>query len=435
MMADDQGNKRLKAASGAGGKNATAGDARNDALESEIHALRSENARLREQLLSSDAENGRLRQRLQGFAHDVLPVVVPSLSVDLSRLDTGLVVQIASFIGTSRELLNIALTCKSFGCQQPASCQDWSVAEEVARVAVCSRNIDIEGARITLPQYVRGTTSWLSILRESEQPKLRFDTLLGSGIEHLHVVERTTVTVTIGEGGDDDTRGAAIASNYVMDSGIHYAEFSIIYGQPKIGIVRPMPNLDLTRFVGRRRISFFDHQLHGDFLAARTDEWGVGNVHVCHYVSSSGRMFWTNWEGDEAMEPWVGMQDCKPGDTIGMMLNLDRGTVTVFKNDRRLGVMKSELSGSYCWQVEVEEHDIVGISIESGGARNSLDAIVIDVLRNPNIPLEGMHVNDIVGQASQEGFSEVVIRSAMTNLVNEWRIYSTVDEDHYQYAE
>ncbi|EJK67589.1 hypothetical protein THAOC_11355, partial [Thalassiosira oceanica] len=127
-----QSNKRLKATSGAGGKNASAGDARNDALESEIHALRSENARLREQLLSSDAEYGRLRQRLQGFAHDVLPMVVPSVSVDLSRLDTGLVVQIASFIGTSRELLNIALTCKSFGWQQPASCQDWSVAEEVA---------------------------------------------------------------------------------------------------------------------------------------------------------------------------------------------------------------------------------------------------------------------------------------------------------------
>ena len=34
---------------------------------------------------------------------------------------------------------------------------------------------------------------------------------------------------------------------------------------------------------------------------------------------------------------------------IGMVLDLDEGTLGVFKNDRRLGTMKTHLSGEYCW--------------------------------------------------------------------------------------
>ena len=115
-MAYDQSNKRPKSAD-------DARDSRNDGLESENHALRSENARLRQQLLRSDAEVAevaevaRLRQRLHLLEghHDVLPVVVPSRVVDLSRFDAGLVKQIFSFVGASRGLLNVALTCKAFG--------------------------------------------------------------------------------------------------------------------------------------------------------------------------------------------------------------------------------------------------------------------------------------------------------------------------------
>ena len=34
---------------------------------------------------------------------------------------------------------------------------------------------------------------------------------------------------------------------------------------------------------------------------------------------------------------------------IGMLLDLDEGTLAVYKNGRRLGVMKDGLSGEYCW--------------------------------------------------------------------------------------
>ena len=43
------------------------------------------------------------------------------------------------------------------------------------------------------------------------------------------------------------------------------------------------------------------------------------------------------------------MQPAKTGDRIGMLLDLDQGSMTVWKNDVRLGVMQGEgLSGPLC---------------------------------------------------------------------------------------
>ena len=34
---------------------------------------------------------------------------------------------------------------------------------------------------------------------------------------------------------------------------------------------------------------------------------------------------------------------------MGLLLNLEAGTLAVYLNGRRLGVMKDGLSGEYCW--------------------------------------------------------------------------------------
>ena len=346
-----RGSKRPKIAVGASGGDAR-DDARNDALESEIHALRQQLVRSEAEVARVRRENERLRQQLQGN-HEVLPVSKPTV-VDLSRVDTSLVTQIASFVGTSRELLNLALTCKSFGWQQPAAGLDLSLAEEVARkVVVSSGQNNIEGVRITLPQYVRGGTTWLSILHESEYP-MKFDTLRG-GIEHQN--RRRTSVRAINSG--DST---AIASNYIMDSGIHYAEFQITAGYPYIGIARSFPNLDPARFVmDSGGFHFFVKPWYDQFLTARTDEWGHGNVftHECEY----GYRSWTNWEGGgEEFDQWEGMETCNVGDTLGLLLDLGEGKLTVYKNKRRLGVMIDGLSGSYCWYVTLTRTAAVEIT-------------------------------------------------------------------------
>jgi hypothetical protein len=52
--------------------------------------------------------------------------------------------------------------------------------------------------------------------------------------------------------------------------------------------------------------------------------------------------------GVEWATPTVGFD---AGDRIGMLLDLDEGSMNVYQYDRRLGVMKTGLSGEYCWAV------------------------------------------------------------------------------------
>jgi hypothetical protein len=67
----------------------------------------------------------------------------------------------------------------------------------------------------------------------------------------------------------------------------------------------------------------------------------------CFYSTSAG-----NHSPGQPL--WQGMQPANDeGDRIGLLLDLDQGTTTVYKNDERLGVMATGLSGEYCWAVSL----------------------------------------------------------------------------------
>lgn len=76
-----------------------------------------------------------------------------------------------------------------------------------------------------------------------------------------------------------------------------------------------------------------------------------------------------------------------------------------------------------------------GQGLDGGkGAANSVNDEVINVIRGLGGE-SGAHVDEVVVRVSQKGFSEMDIRNSVTYLSNEGLIYSTIDEDHYQYAE
>jgi hypothetical protein len=58
------------------------------------------------------------------------------------------------------------------------------------------------------------------------------------------------------------------------------------------------------------------------------------------------------------------------GGKIGLLLDYEKGTLTVFKNDIKLGVIKEEIAGEYSWMVTVgswfqdQESSSGGIKIE-----------------------------------------------------------------------
>ncbi|EJK62342.1 hypothetical protein THAOC_17051 [Thalassiosira oceanica] len=159
-----------------------------------------------------------------------------------------------------------------------------------------------------------------------------------------------------------------------MTSGAHYAEF-LITDQPYIGIVRPMPGLDADAYHEGEFCFIGMPRLQPDFLVQRSDNWGGSNVHACDFSCDDGETNWTEWNGyeDENNIEWEGRETCQSGDTVGMLLNLDKGTLTVYKNNRRLGVLKDGLSGPYCWYVCLGKHPTVAdaVSIKRGTLPNS----------------------------------------------------------------
>ncbi|EJK58396.1 hypothetical protein THAOC_21480 [Thalassiosira oceanica] len=349
-MADDGNNaKRLKTSE----DDRLIADLRRTITELESEIGRRRGRRDWRDDLESEIEQ-RCVRRVEGN-HEVLPVVlevVVAPSVDLSRIDTSIVAQITSFLGTSRELVNLALTCKSFGWRQPTSGLNWSLVEEVARQEVYSRATGTEMK--SLPRYVSGTTTWLSILHRFEH-LLLFDVLAGGGgIEHRNGDESRVYGTT-------NDYCTAVSNSNIMTTGSHFAEFEIT-GTPFIGVARPMPK----EIFSRESFNFFNSDHFDALLAARTDRWGDGKVHACQYFCRDGGAIWTSFRGYPGYHwdrYWEGYryEGCRTGDTIGMLLNLDEGTLTVYRNNRRLGVMKRGLSGSYCWYVRVGTDHAVAI--------------------------------------------------------------------------
>ena len=138
-----------------------------------------------------------------------------------------------------------------------------------------------------------------------------------------------------------------------MRAGKHYITF-IIGGTPfaQVGIIRPLKNWDkkgLECFDPRDRDHFDELQQE------RTERWGdSSNIDLCRLTvgAFSNVVLTCSWSRTNYTEhSWEGQhQQFVSGDRIGMLLNLDSGTLTVYKNGVRIGTIPTvRLSGEYCW--------------------------------------------------------------------------------------
>ena len=132
------------------------------------------------------------------------------------------------------------------------------------------------------------------------------------------------------KGAGSDWRAAA--SSVVMRSGRHFARFTVVAGtyEQLFGVIRPG----------------WDVEGGGELNAHIVD----GH---CFYWTYNGHRFPRNFPGPFPGINWEGMQPTnEQGDRIGMLLDLDQGSVTVWKNDVQLGMMQAEgLSGPLCWAI------------------------------------------------------------------------------------
>ena len=166
--------------------------------------------------------------------------------------------------------------------------------------------------------------SWLGLMQEVES--LRVPPLFG----------RAHADVTLPEGGALATKtvvdgmNRAAASTVVVRSGRHFVRITVLAGEGMFyGVIRP-----------------------GWDVEGGANAYDVDGH--CFYQTCQGTRFpgQINWAGIRARRTyaglrfpgtheWQGMQPVREqGDCIGMLLDLDQGSMTVWKNDVRLRVMQ-----------------------------------------------------------------------------------------------
>jgi len=247
---------------------------------------------------------------------------------------------IASFITSTKDLLRLQLTNKRFSVKciaapsassggGPAAAPEMlCIPDEAARgwVAGCS-----EQERGWVSR--RGLESWLGLMHEVEV--LRLPLAFGRSHGNITLSENGAVaTMSV-----DDWMTRAAASTAVMRSGRHFAQFTVVSGDDMMfGVVRPGWDV----------------------------EGGVNALDVdghCFYGTHNGRR-------DPGYTDWEGMQGAEQGDRIGMLLDLDQGSMSICKNGERLGVMQAEgLTGPLCWAVSIIQVDKQRPRRVGGGTR------------------------------------------------------------------
>ena len=271
---------------------------------------------------------------------------------------------IACQLGCPLDLLRLGVACRRFrlktladprhdSATADAPPEMWSIVSEAARRSIAG------DARV--PR--RPGDCWLGLMNELRllRAPLKLDLRTASGWstnprEDITLSEGDAVVTKlvpfpfgfISLATNDDING-------VMRSGRHRARFTVLesrVGYTIFGVARP---------------SWGVSELHD----GRDLEYGMepqAMVDLCFYDTCQGTRYpnGQSWEGMQVAR-W---EEGRPvpvvttEDVITMDLDLETGTMTVWKNEERLGLMATGLSGEYVWTI-VLVHDGDSVRIES----------------------------------------------------------------------
>ena len=278
--------------------------------------------------------------------------LLPSATLD-NTLDNDLLIRCASYLDVDG-LAQLGRTSARFGIPQPG--QQRSLVNDAAHQRFRQSTTDEEWK--CLPKY--GDESDIGLCRalESLRQPLCFDELVGDGFGPQEHPARVTCT-----GGSNWS--TAMSGGHVMRGGRHFVEFTIASSSSMLiaylGIIRPVSLTDGIDLEADWRgqvnpvtvSSSWKPAVAEKLRSQRTARWGDSNVHCCTYECEDGYCDWTDWDGSEWQGNWQGCEGLGGSGTIGLLLDLNEGTLSVFKNGRRLGVMKDGLGGEYVWFVSV----------------------------------------------------------------------------------
>ena len=256
--------------------------------------------------------------------------------------------KIASYL-PAEGFLNLALTCRRFGVPPLSDDDDeddsLSLIDETARIIV--HDVATEEQRNALPGYDGDNWLYKYHYLQLLQMPLTFDQLVG---QHIDYVKGNKSCVTnLGS-----SCMVTAFSNNIMMAGKHYVSFEASSATCLLlGVMRPGKSMQSAQGDPLQSI-FYEH-----FTQREGSRQYNNSVNCCMYYSYSGHCCSSAWEGHyRGSVSWEGMERTSFHCKIGMLLDLDEGTLSVYKNERRLGVMKRGLAGHYCWAVAMLEGEV-----------------------------------------------------------------------------
>ena len=263
----------------------------------------------------------------------------------------------------------MALTNTKFGIHQEGGLSLIKISTDIL-----VHEIATEEELATLPYY-NGKNSLANYhhLQFMRSP-LTFDQLVGAPVISG---DKTCVMYSASYEYDEyEDKCETAFSNNILRAGKHYVTFGVnnstLEPLALMGVMRP----GLAKYASGNPLDkkFYQNfsQKHGEgprasLLAKQsaistTQLRNNNNIQCCMYDGSSGWCQTSDWTTYGRRHwHWDGKERMSSGDELGMLLDLDEGTLSVYKNGRRLGVMKRGLVGPYCWVVSVNEGTLVTI--------------------------------------------------------------------------
>lgn len=133
-----------------------------------------------------------------------------------------------------------------------------------------------------------------------------------------------------GPPGGAGNRYRMATSSSSMRRGDHFAEFTLLQAQGNMTLGVAQLDYSTTRVLPP-----------GEPRGEGAEGWGLSTR--SGYLSFRGKV-----------SQWSGLQPIKEGDRVGMLLDLEKGTLSVFLNDKHLGFMvKAGIVGPVRWMVEL----------------------------------------------------------------------------------
>ena len=131
-----------------------------------------------------------------------------------------------------------------------------------------------------------------------------------------------------------------------------------------VGVMRPGTLINRTRNRNPAQKDFFQHENYSQSTESLI--YNINNsIHCCMYDDYDGSCYSCNcnWcEAEAAVDrsmrdkTWTERFYYRGGE-LGLLLDLDEGTLSVYKDGRSLGVMKRGLVGHYCWVLCAHQND------------------------------------------------------------------------------